>query len=1064
MNYGPARPFAGARRFGRLLLCLALLMGLLAPAVSAAAPERADPVRHGDNCSAVIYNNTNGLPTSEANAIAQTAEGFLWIGSYSGLIRYDGNTFERMDSTTGVTSVVSLFVDRQNRLWIGTNDSGLAMLERGKFRLWKEDGLDGAKVSGIVEDEDGTIFLGTASGVTTIGPDMIARPVEDPRLQGVYVDKIRLGSDGRIYCISNQDDLFVLRGTEVIEYRRHEDSPIQGITSILPDPDAPGKMYLGTENSEIYYGDPNGAPEEMLVTDISPLFSVSYMQKLGDQVWICTRNGLGVVDADGFHCLNTLPLNNSINYMMADYEGNLWFSSSRQGVMKLASNQFSDVFARYGLEPRVVNSTCVFDGRLFIATDTGLLVLEENGPVESLPLTGAKTASGKVLEARDLLKMLEGQRIRSILRDSRGNLWLSTWRSHGLLRYDGKKLLAFTEADGLLSNHVRAVCEAPDGRILVACTGGVCVIKGDRVEKSYGKENGLTNPESLTVAAAANGDIVLGSDGGGIFVINDEGTRCIGTKEGLGSGIVMRIRRDVKRDIFWIVTGNSIAYMTPDYRVTTIQKFPYSNNFDLYENSKGDMWILSSNGIYVTSTEELLANGEIRPVHYGMANGLPCITTSNSYSELTPEGDLYIAGTSGVARVNIETPMEDISDLKQAVPYIDADGELLFPDETGAYRLPSSVRKLTVYAFVYNYSLTDPKISYRLEGFDLDYVTVSRSELGPVTYTNLPGGSYRFVMELKDAMGHGSKTAVIPITKEKALYEQPWFYVVLGLAAALALGLVIQAYVRRKMRLLEEKHREAEAKQRISSELEMAMRIQRSMLPQEFPPFPDRHEFDLYASMDPAREVGGDFYDFYLLDDDHLGLVMADVSGKGIPGALVMMISKVIIHSFAMMSGSAAEILTKTNERLTARNQLEMFVTVWMGILEISTGRIVAANAGHEYPAIKRADGRFELFKDKHGLVIGGMEGVEYREYDMQLSPGDKLFLYTDGVPEATAAGDRMFGTDRMLDALNTDPEAGPEQLLKNVRRAVDEFVRDAEQFDDLTMMCIRYNGPDGRK
>ena len=249
-------------------------------------------------------------------------------------------------------------------------------------------------------------------------------------------------------------------------------------------------------------------------------------------------------------------------------------------------------------------------------------------------------------------------------------------------------------------------------------------------------------------------------------------------------------------------------------------------------------------------------------------------------------------------------------------------------------------------------------------------------------------------------------------------------------------------------------------RERISAELDLAARIQADMLPGTFPPFPDRAEFDIFASMDPARAVGGDFYDFLLVDDDHLCLLIADVSGKGIPAALLMMASRILLADNAMLGKSPAEILTSVNTAICDNNEEGMFVTVWLGILEISTGKLTAANAGHEYPALKRPDGSFELLKDRHGFVIGGMDGVRCREYELQLEPGAKLFVYTDGVPEATDAEERMFGTDRMLDALNTEPDAKPERLLENVRNAVDGFVKDAEQFDDLTMLCIEYLGP----
>ena len=231
------------------------------------------------------------------------------------------------------------------------------------------------------------------------------------------------------------------------------------------------------------------------------------------------------------------------------------------------------------------------------------------------------------------------------------------------------------------------------------------------------------------------------------------------------------------------------------------------------------------------------------------------------------------------------------------------------------------------------------------------------------------------------------------------------------------------------------------------------------MLPHIFPPFPDRKEFDIYASMDPAKEVGGDFFDYFLIDRDHLGMIMADVSGKGVPAALLMMASKIILQSVAMLGQTPGEILTKTNEAVCSSNQAEMFVTVWAGILEIPTGKLTAANAGHEYPVLKRVDGDFEILKDKHGFVIGGMEGVRYTEYEIQLNPGDKLFLYTDGVLEATDADGELFGTERMVEALNREKDSSPEQVLQGVRRAVDAFVKDAEQFDDLTMLCLEYRG-----
>lgn len=256
-------------------------------------------------------------------------------------------------------------------------------------------------------------------------------------------------------------------------------------------------------------------------------------------------------------------------------------------------------------------------------------------------------------------------------------------------------------------------------------------------------------------------------------------------------------------------------------------------------------------------------------------------------------------------------------------------------------------------------------------------------------------------------------------------------------------------------------------KERIGAELNVATQIQADMLPSIFPAFPGRKEFDIYATMTPAKEVGGDFYDFFLIDEDHLGIVMADVSGKGVPAALFMVIAKTLIKNRAQMINtggqtySPAEILGFVNDQLCEGNEAELFVTVWLGILEISTGNGMEANAGHEHPAIRRADGQYELIKTKHSPAVATMEGMRFRENEFHLNPGDSLFVYTDGVAEATNSSDELFGTDRMLAALNEDPDATPARLLETVKIRIDAFVAETPQFDDITMLCLQYFGND---
>lgn len=799
--------------FGMILLAvfMGLMIGNDSIKVQAADSQEdiIDPIGKGDEYLAVLYDNTNGLPTPEANEIAETSDGAIWIGSYGGLIRYDGNTFERIDSTTGIASVVCLYVDSKDRLWVGTSDCGVAMMEQGEFRHWnKSDGLGSSFIRDIAEDTEGRIYVATSMGIVTIDDNGTVQSINDPRIVNVYMRELKMGNDGLLYGLTEKGDLFTIKSGKINYFLESEKMDIDDVICMFPDPDVSGNVYLGTSDSEIYYGNIKTNFQDMTVRDASPLSYIQEFEYFNKEIWICAGNGIGLLKEDGVQTLNNVPMNNAVNHVMADYEGNLWFTSTRQGVMKIVKNSFSDIYQRYHLSKAVVNSTCMYGDRLFIGTDIGLTVLDNHGKVSSVPLTKAQTASGEELQASDLLKLLEDCRIRSIIRDSRGRLWISTWRKLGLLCYDKGQLTTYSIQEGLFSDRIRTVFERSDGTILVVHTGGVSVIGENGVIANYGSESGIVNTESLTAVEGFHGEILLGSDGDGIYIIDDNIVKHIGTADGLTSDVVMRIKRDLTRDIFWIVTSNSIAYLDADYHVTTVQKFPYSNNFDLYQNRKDEVWILSSNGIYILPTNELLENGEIKPVYYGMANGLPCIATANSYSELTEEGNLYISGTTGVALVNIESSFENVSNLKAGVPYLDADGARIYPDENGHFKIASNVKKLTVYSFVYNYSLITPDVTYHLEGFEENHTTVSRSDLVPVSYTNLRGGEYHFVMDLSDSRGFFNKTITVTIVKEKAFYEQIWFYLVIGFVILLIFGGCIKLYTYIKTSKLEKKNRE----------------------------------------------------------------------------------------------------------------------------------------------------------------------------------------------------------------------------------------------------------------
>ncbi|MCR5468205.1 MAG: HD domain-containing protein [Lachnospiraceae bacterium] len=772
-----------------------------------------DPEGNSGGYTTVLYDNSNGLPTSEANAIAETSDGFIWIGCYSGLVRYDGNTFERYDSTSGIASVMSLYVDTKDRLWIGTNDSGIAVIEDDDLRIFnKDDGLKSLSVRDIKEDENGYIYVATTEGLCIIDPDFNVLSFDDPTLEHTYIKQLEMDDTGLIYGVTNDGSVFLIRDEELIGLYTEEYLGVDGIHTILADPYNEGYFYIGTEGSGVYSGKLTAGYRKTGLIDVSPLEYINDIFPINDQIFIVADNGIGVIENNRFTQIKNVALNSSIEKMITDYQGNLWFTSSKQGVMKIVPSMFFDVFENYELDECVVNTTCYYEDKLFIGTkDDGIIVLDEEGRVENIPLNSVVTAlKGEVIEADDLIAMLDGQKIRSIEGDSKGNLWIATFGKYGLVRYKDGEATCFTVNDGIPTERVRAIYEKADGTYLVACTGGVALIDGNDVKKVYDESDGITNSEVLTVCGAENGeDIIVGTDGGGIYIVNEESTRHIGIEEGLQSEVVMRIKKDRTENVYWVITSNSIACMDADYNVSTIKNFPYSNNFDWYEDSNGRMWILSSNGIYVVTVEEMLANGEINLLYFSKENGLCCYSTSNSYSGITDAGDLYIAGTTGVARINIDKPFEGTDELKMNIPYLEANGEKVYPDENGNYTLQSDAKKVTIYTFVYNYSLVNPKVTYYLDGFDDEKVTVDRTELVPVDYTNLKGGEYDFVVSLTDPSGaEVNSEAIVHIKKIKAFYETVWFYLVMVGSILFILWAAVKLYVRKKTKDFERKERE----------------------------------------------------------------------------------------------------------------------------------------------------------------------------------------------------------------------------------------------------------------
>lgn len=780
-------------RIGAMLLTAAFVAGgvvAYTPAEAIAASPRRNILKEGSDYTAILYDSTNGLPTSEANAIAQTESGFIWIGSYAGLIRYDGTNFYRYDASSGISSVVSLFVDSKQRLWIGTNDSGVSVYDKGEFRAWgKTDGLRSASIRSITEDENGNILIASTQGLAYIDEEMELHLVDDARINGEYIYELKKDTAGNIFGETSKGAVFEVKNLGVAAFYNSSDIGDDVINSIYPDPDNAGIIYMGSEGSEIYVVDINAGGTVQNTLKATGLTAINAVRRINNMIWVCADDGIGYFDENGrFNILSDIPMNNSVDDVLVDHEGNVWFVSSRQGVLKLVPDRFTDISNIAGLDPMVVNSTCISGDSLYVGTDKGLVVLDRNSFSQ---------------KENELTRYLDGVRIRCIKKDAEGNLWFCTYGDTALTCYTTVgNIVSYTQEDGLSSNKVRTMEKLSDGSIAVSASGGVSIIKNGIISTTYDNKDGIFNSEILALAQDSEGRLYMGSDGDGIYVVENNVISRLGVENGLTSEVVMRLKFD-ENGVMWIVTSNSLEYMK-DGAITAVDTFPYSNNFDIYFDKYDRAWVLSSNGIYVTRVDELLKNEGIEYTLYDVKSGLPYITTANSRSEIDDEGNLYISGSTGVCMVNIDDDDSNSDSIILTVMSVEADDDILTVENGEEIDIPSGCKRLTIYNYALTYGLNNPRISYYLEGFDDEITYTTKQDMVPATYTNLDGGRYVFHLNvIDDRTGEIQKSLEIPIIKKIAIYETAWFWGIVGFAMIIGTALIMWLYAKKKTEALE---------------------------------------------------------------------------------------------------------------------------------------------------------------------------------------------------------------------------------------------------------------------
>ncbi|MCR5724285.1 MAG: hybrid sensor histidine kinase/response regulator, partial [Treponema sp.] len=538
-----------------------------------------------------LYDASKGLPTSDANCVLGAKNGYVWIGGYSGIIRYNGSIFERLPTGGGLTSGRGFFEDSRGRIWVATNDNGIVVIDGEKTRHYTyKDGLPASSIRVFSEDAGGAVVVGTTAGLCYIDKTGLVYPIKDKRINQERVLRLDADYNGRVYGQTKNGKVFVIDNHLVTEVYTSEALGLEPITTILADPFKAGYVYIGTQENVIYYG-PFGASRAALTKiDVSPLSNIHWLSYDCGRLWISSTTMIGYLNEKNQFCaITNLPMNSSIEMTTSDYQGNIWAASATQGVMKIVTNNFVNLSRESGLPKEPSNATCLYDGKLYTGTDHGLKILD----VEHAADRTARSIQN------ELTSYIGDTRIRCIIEDRKENLWIATYTNNlGLVCFsrDGT-ITSYTTKDGMPNNKVRCLVESVNGSILAGTNGGLAVIQDGRVTRAVGAEQGVKNTEFLTVEEGFDGNIYAGSDGDGIYVIggSEDSVVRLGRDEGLTSDVVMRIKKDKGRGVLWLITSNSIQYIQ-NGTVKTVSTFPYNNNYDLYFNEDGECWILSSYG------------------------------------------------------------------------------------------------------------------------------------------------------------------------------------------------------------------------------------------------------------------------------------------------------------------------------------------------------------------------------------------------------------------------------------------------------------------------------------
>ena len=715
-----------------------------------------------------VFDSSNGLLCGHANAIAQTSDGVLWIGTYAGLYRYNGTEFVHMNELSDIRNVNCLYVDNEGRLWIGTNDNGVVIVIDGKTAnvINSSNGLPSDSIRSVVQSSDGDYYIGTTQGLITLELKEGITVRNTLSFTG-NVDKLTADNNGRIAALNREGVLYVIESeqkTKVFDLSREEK---QISCANFTDDDS---IFLGTNEGDVYKYQIEGKTAERIshtrcdgVSKINNIYP-----DIDGLTWVCSDGGIGYIDrTGGFTKQSTGEFDHSIENMEVDYQGNLWFASSRLGLLRLTRSCIKDIYADVGLKQSVVNTTAIFGGKLYAGTDDGLSIID---------------LDKQCAEENRLTRMLEGSRIRCMIRDSKGSLWICSY-GMGLIRVDEDGgIVSFSDKFPDLGTRVRVCKELSDGSVAVGSSEGLFFFAGDTCQGIIPFSDSFGYAQVLCMMETPDGTLYAGTDGNGIVIVNPSGpVGNIGRDEGLTSEVILRMVYDEEDGSAYIVTSNSVCRLA-DGKISTLDAIPYSNNYDLIIDGD-ELFIPGSAGIYVFNKKELLNGVTCTPVLLNSKLGLVSSLTANAWNAIDEKRNLYISADHGVFMMNLDNYLLTQRACRLKVAEVRLDDSPQSIERGGLLDVARDITKIEFIPEIINYTYADPTISYMLEGFDTSWTTVRQSELINVPYTNLEPGEYTFRLAILDSNENILEESTYDIVKGKALYDNAWFkYYMLGVA------------------------------------------------------------------------------------------------------------------------------------------------------------------------------------------------------------------------------------------------------------------------------------------